>query len=95
MKPLKVAQITFLTSFLTGTFLFIFFLLTHEIDIVIFSYFTMLFLTAANALIVIYLLIRFLMKAESFSTTWQSIALIFLNIPIGYFYTYIVINIEL
>jgi len=96
MKSIKYSPLgrnVFLTSFLTGTFIFISFLVTRVDFLVILGFYHVITAAVINLIVLLYELIEFLTNVSDHKASGNSILLLLLNIPIAVVYLLIVFNI--
>ncbi|KPE49967.1 hypothetical protein [Chryseobacterium indologenes] len=96
MKTIRYSPLgrnVFLASFLTGTFIFISFLVTRSDFLVTLGFYHVVTAAVVNLIVLLYELIQFLTSVSDHKASGNSILLMLLNIPVTALYLLIVFNI--
>lgn len=95
MKKIQYSTVgrnTFLTSFLSGTLLFISYVITEADFLLILGFYFVVIAAVVNLLVLLYELLEFLTDVTDKKSSGNSVLLLLLNIPITILYLLILFN---
>lgn len=95
MKKIKYSTVgrnTFLTSLLSGTLLFISYVITEADFLLILGFYFVVIAAVVNLLVLLYELLEFLTNVTDKKSSGNSVLLLLLNIPITILYLLILFN---
>ncbi len=87
----KLGRIVFLSSFLSGMLLLLFFLVTNAYYLIVIGFYFVLAVAVVNMLVLFHELIEFLNDISNKKASGNSVLLLLFNIPVTILYLYIII----
>lgn len=97
MKKLEFSKLgrnTFLISFLSGTLLFVFYLITRADFLVLTGFYFIIIAAVVNMIVLLYELLEFVTNISDRKSSGNSVLLLLANIPVTILYIFILSKLE-